>query len=276
MKLKISPSALANYNECPFRFHLSRELNAQKELEIAEFSTKELSKRRMEDMSEAMRQGLLFEGYLFNRFKGGDDERKLLEGSKKDNSLSFIRKQAEFVEKVFVQGDDFLRVEYEAPHYLLRGEIDFFGEIDVDYLSDICGEKLSPFLKHSIIDVKRTGNIQRIWDVKTQREDFLQSLCYPYMMWKKHGEKYPFFYLIVDAEFEKPLVKIIEIDYSDFDFQFLEKLMNRVASDFWYNPVLSPDTCGGEKMLQTRCKYVQHCEHGRLYLGGHKLVKFNV
>lgn len=254
MKPNFSPSSIATYNFCPYAKKLKDELNIRTE------------------PSEAMKAGLLFEGYLLG-FKA--DSQKELEGKKFAKTLDKYKLQAEYISPVFInEGESYNWIEYESKYWHLRGEIDYHGFIDTEYLSEICGGQVHEDLSNAIVDVKYTGNVQKMWDAKTERESLLQSICYPYMMWKNYGEKIPFFYLIVDSEFEKPLVRVQQVLYNDYDFDYIERILNACSRDIFFEPVVSDDTCGGAKNYQTRCNYAGVCEHGRKHIGGYKETIF--
>ena len=253
-KPQFSPSSIATYNFCPHAKKLKDEHNVKSE------------------PSDAMKAGLLFEGYLFG-FKG--DSQKELEGRKFPKSLDKFKTQAEWLKPVFTEGSSFNWIEYESKYWNLRGEIDYYGFVDTEYLSELCGQQIDAELSTAIVDIKYTGNVQKMWDAKTERESLLQSICYPYMIWKTQGEKLPFFYLIIDAEFEKPIVRVQQVIYNDFDFQFIERLLNQCANDIFFEAKISDDTCGGAKNYQSRCRYAELCEFGRAFIGGYKEIVFN-
>lgn len=254
-KPNFSPSSISTYNQCPHAKRLKDELNIKTE------------------PSMAMREGLLFEGYLFG-FKEG--VQKNAEGSKKKDGLDFIKGQAEILAPVFKDGGQaFTWIESESKYWKLRGEIDYYGNVDTELLSKLCGKQIEPFLSQAIVDVKYTNNIQKIWDAKTEREELLQSICYPYMVWKNLGEKVPFFYLLVDNQFQKPIIRVQQVLYTDYDFNYIERLLNAAASDIFLEPKISPDTCGGQKQYQSRCRYAEFCEYGRAYIGGYTETIFS-
>lgn len=253
-KPNFSPSSISTYIQCPYAKKLKDELNIKTEPTMA------------------MREGLLFEGYLFG-FKEGVQSQA--EGSKKAAGLNFIQEQANFLKPIFKDGgQSFTWIETESKYWKLRGEIDYYGNVDIKLLSDLCGQSIDQFLSVSIVDVKYTSNIQKIWDAKSEREELLQSICYPYMIWKNTGEKVPFFYLLVDNQFQKPIVRVQQIFYTDYDFEYIERMLNICSNDVFFEPKISDDTCGGQRQYQSRCRYAEYCEHGRAFIGGYKQTIF--
>jgi hypothetical protein len=256
-KLQLSPSAMATYNACPHSFILSRKYN-------------------VETTSEAAREGQLLEGYVFGFQETGNKSQSVLEGRKKAESLDLIKAQADYLKPLFLDNTSFQFLEYESDYWILRGEMDYIGRVDTEYLSKITGAEIPFYFENCILDLKRTNSIQKMWDAKEEREQLLQSVCYPYMMWKKTGVILPFLYLVVESSGEKPICRVIDVEAQNYDMKWVEGTCNEIAADFMYEPKIAPDSCGGSRMFESRCKYAQVCEAGRAYLGGRRSKLFSI
>jgi len=304
-----SPSRLAHYARCPRAFALSRDWESQ-------------IKAGTENV---MREGQLFEGYVFG-FKGDKEEKELV-GRKKADTISGIRKHAEYVRPVFetetkiteravgpgawfklarkvvqqgratcfveedwsqddayllvkkvIVGQPYLKLEYETPGFIIRGEADYFGEIDVNALYDVTLDESVlelDYLRRGplFVDLKYTGDISRVWDFNVAKEDYLQAIFYPYMHWKKTGKIVPFGYLVVENMYDVPVVRFIYMEITEEDFEFVERLIETVHNDFIFKPDAHPANCVGA-YGSGRCWFMAYCEHGRRIVGGLRHFNF--
>jgi len=247
--VEFSPSSVANYLTCPQKFKLSKE-------------------HRIQLDSTAVRDGNLFEGYVLGFESEGEKSQKILEGRKKAESLDFLKNQASYLKDVFTEGESQKYIEYSNGIWNLRGIQDWIGNINIEKLSELCGYELPFYLQNGIFDLKYTNNVQKIWNGKDEPEELLQSICYPYIMYKITGEILPFCYIIVDSQFQKPIVRVMYVEATENDFRFIESLLNDLSNDCFYLPNVGENTCGGEKHSQSRCPYAEFCEYGRAYIGG--------
>lgn len=228
-----------------------------------------------------MREGQLFEGYLFG-FKEDKDEKELV-GRKKPETIEFIKGHAQHVRPAFfregeLRGEAYKFISWEEERYIVRGECDFVGELDEDYLREVtlsATAKGLPRIGRCIADLKYTGDISRVWDFKEAKEDYMQSVFYPYIWWKNTGELLPFVYVVVDSRYATPIVRAIEMRVTVADFQnFVEPLLKKAATDRWFYAKPSEENCLGG-YGQSQCWFLEYCEWGRQLIGGLRKFEFN-
>ena len=208
-----------------------------------------------------MRDGLLFEGYVFDKFK--EDNEKELIGRKTPKTIDAIKKKAEFIKKLFGKGEPFRKLKYECDEYTITGEADFIGQVNFN------GKKVK-----AIADLKFTGNL-KIWEDKLslmKREEFIQAFLYPYLYYQETSEILPFIYVCVENTFDKPLFKLIKLNPTLSDFGYIVDTVERVHNDSSYVPYAGYGTCVDGKW--GRCNFLEHCEHGRNFLG--ETVEFDL
>lgn len=265
-KPTFSPSRLGHYLRCPRAFELSRE-------EDANISDSTLA---------AMREGNLFEGYVFG-FKPTQNETELI-GRKKKETIDVIKGHAKTVKPTFLGGEPYKFVSIETersgkmPGYIVRGECDFVGEIDADYLREISLANFSErVMGKCIVDLKYTGDVSRVWDFKNAKEEYLQSVFYPYIWWKNTGELLPFVYIVVDSRYKTPIVRAIEMKVTIEDFtNFVEPLLAKVAQHTqraFMEAKPSREACLGD-YGGSQCWFLEYCEYGRRLIGGWKEFEF--
>jgi len=182
-------------------------------------------------------------------------------------------------EEVMVMGDlrgkAYQYMEVESESSIVRGEADYIGDCDMDYLREIAFDTKVPDIGKAIWDLKWTGDISRVWDFKNSKEDYLQAGFYPYMHWRKTGEVLPFVYLVVDGRYEVPIVRVVRLDVDMVDYEyFVEPLVRKVENDFMYWPRASKENCLGG-YGEGQCMYLEWCEHGRKVIGGFRKMVFN-
>lgn len=238
--MKIHQSNLVNYFTCPQKYALSYEHKIPQ--------------------SDAMRDGLLFEGYLFG-FKGGEETQKKLEGRKKPDTLQWLKDKADFVRPLFLTdltagavlaGEAYVKLSYKD----LEGEADFIGMFD--------GEL-------QIVDVKFTSDIETIWNQKTRKHEFLQSVFYPYMVYKNTKKILPFTYLLVENS-DSGLIKKIRIEVTKEDFRELETILEMVQDDCFLEPNYNACFSFYGKV---RCDYANHCPYFRKKIQETKKIKYS-
>lgn len=229
-----------------------------------------------------MREGNLFEGYIFG-FKENINEKELI-GRKKPETIAEIKGHAEHVKPVFQSGEPYKFISHEAdsfgkmPGYIVRGECDFVGELDEDYLREISLANLSENkIGKCIADLKYTGDVSRVWDFKNAKEEYLQSVFYPYIWWKNTGELLPFVYIVVDSRYSTPIVRAIQMNIKISDFtDFVEPLLEKVAIQTqraFMEAKPSREACLGD-YGSSQCWFLEHCEYGRRLVGGWKDFEF--
>lgn len=252
-----SQSRIVKYLKCPKSFELSLQHQPV-------FGT---------STQRVMKEGNLFEGYVFGfKEEEGEKSEKELIGRKKPATIEPLKKQAAHVSPLFLDGESYHFISVETDNYIARGELDFMGEIDTEYLQRLTGRSLTP--GEYIVDLKRTGDIGRIWDWKDSKEEYLQSAYYTYLVWKKLGIRLPFLYIVVEDKYETPIVRCIEVQITDDDLLWVEQLINTVHNDFIKAAEPNHSNCLGGKM-QARCSYLQFCEHGRRLAGGSQVIDFS-
>jgi len=231
-------SNIANYFECPHRFHLSRH----------------------HDMptSDAMEEGRLFEAIVLGA--KDEEEKKALFGRKTKKTIDSYTRSADMVRQLFdladigVGLDSYVTMVWESEEYILQGEADFIG-----YLR-IYGKRYK-----SIADLKFTGSITRVWMDKTRKSQFLQSAVYQYLHYMNSGELLPFTYIVVEnlkslPMGAKPIIKIYIIKPNMEALNWVESLVQAIHEDSDLRPNL--EVCE-DGPFKSRCKYLIHCAHGR-------------
>src|SRR3990167_5716453 len=160
-----------------------------------------------------MDEGSLFEGYVLG-FKENKKEDELY-GAKREATKEKLKTQlttqANYVRPLFLHPQNsYVKLQYEAPEYILAGEADNIGELDWDYLSNFTGEEYTKSEK-SINDLKKTGSIGFVWAGLDKKINYLQAIMYVYINYKNTGEILPFIYIIVEDTYNKPIIKIKKI-----------------------------------------------------------------
>lgn len=232
MKKNYRSTYLANYFKCPKAY--------------------EISLTNPIEMSEPMREGLLFEGYVFHFKEGNEDE---LKGKKQKKTIDSIKAKADAVRPLFLEGEPFKKLTYDCEDYSISGEADYLGEILYKDKPLKC-----------IADLKFTGNL-KIWEDKLselKREDFLQAFIYPYIHYQSSREILPFVYIVVENTMDNPLVRMIKFNPTLQDFGYIIDVIERVNNDEIYAPYVGYGTCVNGKW--GRCSFLEHCEHGRKFL----------
>lgn len=229
-------SYIKNYFVCPKKYLLSTQLDHTIEI------------------TDMMRNGLIFEGYCLGwksqELKSMAIGRKETNSGKQTSSLKDLIARADFVRPLFRGGVSYKRVYHDTKDYRIRGEIDFFG------MFQFKGNEIK-----AIVDLKLTSDIERQWNYIDNKEELLQSVIYPYIVFKNTGKIYPFIYCITENKYDMPLVKLIKVTCTLDDFAWFEKQLHIIHSDLFYraNPDIS--TCLGS--YNRRCSFIQYCTEGR-------------
>lgn len=215
-----------------------------------------------------MREGLIFEALVLGE-KEGTDMKELI-GRKKPETIKAINRMAEKAVPIFKRGDAYVKLRYETDNYILAGEADFIGHIE--YTNEF-GKRY--IFNKCIADLKKTGDIPKIWEWKATKEDFLQSIMYVYIHYKNTGEMLPFVYVVVEDAPENPIIlcKPVIIQEKDFNNWYLP-FIEAVANDMFYEADAQMETCvKGDN--GARCWYIRYCKQGRNFIGRLDAVDFS-
>jgi len=175
-----------------------------------------------------------------------------------------------------ITGTPYMKMQHETPGFIIRGETDYFGPINLDAVADIIldvdiAKKIEG--KNLFVDLKYTGDIARVWDFTGIKEDYLQSIFYPYMHWKKTGEVLDFAYVVTESKYSIPIVRLIYMEIKEEDFAYVDKLVELVHNDFVFKPHATKINCLGGYDTG-RCWFMDYCEHGRRIVGGLRQFAF--
>lgn len=258
MKPTYSQSRINKWLRCPFSFKLSKEHKAK-------YGTSTMN---------LFREGNLFEGYVLG-FKESMNEKELI-GRKKPATIDPIKKQASVIAPIFEgqEGEPYKFLEYETEEYIARGELDYIGKINEFAFWNLTGLKPESETGRYIIDLKRTGDINRVWGEKETKEDFLQAAFYVYLNWKLTGDILPFIYVIVEDKYENPVVRTIQMEVTEDDLMWVQQLIDSVHNDIFFQADPCDKNClGGYN--KGRCPFLEHCTHGRKLAGGSYKLNFS-
>ena len=238
-KPTIRQSAFQAGLKCPVAFKLCQEMETK--------------------ASKAMDDGNIFEGFVFG-FK--EEHENLVYNKNGSLKASAIRLKtlADKVKDLFSDGQHHERIYVELKDFILSNEPDFIGSL-AGY-------------GRGIYDLKLCKDIHKIWDFKETKEEFFQSVSYSWSHYKLTGERLPFRYVIIeDNDYEKPVVKVLEVEITDDDFKWFENYI----SEMFYAEVLIPDCskCFGTGKFDPRCRYFSECNVGRGLLENHTTLKFS-
>lgn len=250
MKPEYHQSSLKNYIRCPQMFRLSQEYKSG-------FT------------SMPMREGNLFEGYVFG-FKKDKDEKELV-GKKKTETIDLIKIHATKTKPLFKSGDSYVKLSKEFDEYIIAGEADHIGQLDWDYIKTFYPEAKEE--GETINDLKYTGSLNNGSFTGNAFIDNFQALTYVGLHYLITGDLLPFVYIIVENEYLEPIIKINKVFVSVSDIENkLIPFVNTVHSDLFYQDSPSYETClGGKK--GSRCWYLEHCKQGRKFVGGYSVTE---
>lgn len=253
MKPEYHQSFLKNYLKCPQMFRLSTEI-------------------KTDVQTMAMREGQLFEGYVFG-FKPNKDE-KILIGKKKTETVDLIKIHATKTKPLFKTGDSYVKLYKEFDEYILGGEADHIGQLDWDYIKTFYPEAKSE--GDTINDIKYTGSLDNGLFTQNGFIDNFQALMYAGLHYFITGDLLPFIYVIVEGEYLEPIIRInkVFIQISDIENKLIPYI-DMVHNDLFYQAKVGFDTClGGKK--GSRCWFLEHCKEGRKFVGGYNLTEFGL
>lgn len=203
----------------------------------------------------AMRKGRIFETHVFGHKPGDDveDYQKSTIGKITAPTIKQIALQAEKAKKIFTVGDPFVKLKVEMDKFTAQGELDFLGR---GYFE---GEEIE-----AIWDLKYTANIDEFWNKKQRKEEFLQGIWYPWMLFQTTGKLLPFIYVIVESTYDDPLIKMIRVDVKENDFLWLIHQLNTVANDYFFEANVG-EGCMGYRGFG-KCSMLEWCAEGREYI----------
>ena len=218
------------------------------------------------ERTEAMREGLLFEGYVLG-FKNNDEG--ALKGRKREKSLEFIKTQAMHAKPYFIRGKAYVPLTTKYKSITLQGEADYVGVVRYNSQEIEC-----------ICDLKRTGDIVRIWDKedgKANKQDYLQAVYYSYIHYKMTKKRLPFIYTVVDSKYDVPIIRQIMVNVDSRSFDWLEKTLNdRVVGKITFKPnqysCLIPSSFS---QSSNRCPFMWCCSFGKSYVSESYEIDFN-
>jgi len=260
VKPSYSPSRLTNFFRCPYSFYLSQHWQP-------EFGASTMKN---------MRLGRLFEGYVFGFKK---DTEKALIGRMKKPTIDIIKRQASPVKQVFraPMRNSYVWLQHEFDSFVVRGEADFIGSLRLDLLTELILETDRDVIDKIptgkiITDLKYTADIGRVWDYKgSNKEDYLQASFYPWLYWKEYGKILPFVYMVVESNYERPIVRFIHVEVNEAVFEWLEDMLYHIDSTIYFEPHASKENCLSG-FNQARCAFMDKCEHGRAIVGGYRHI----
>lgn len=239
-------SEIVNFFDCPKKFSLSRQFDQKS--------------------SAAMDEGLLIEGLVFG-FKDESEKNRII-GRKRESTLESYSQIVNAIKPHFVEGQAYVKIRYEGPHWILEGEIDYLGLL-----------KTLKGVLRGIGDLKFTKRIDRIWDSKSRKQDFIQAAFYPFIIWKTTGEILPFVYFLFENEKDMPL-DAAPISRQIFFmpdaqvFEWVESLINTVHNTIFFDA--NPNACSGGQFLNVRCPYLHFCSEGRRTIESGYEINFNL
>ena len=208
--------------------------------------------------SKAMIDGLIFEGLLLGWKSEEDKELCHTKAGKLNAPAVRLQVLAEKVKRYFGTGVHHQRIEVGTT----TGEPDFIGQFKPE----------DQFIE-AIVDIKLTKDINKIWDWKNRKEEYLQAVSYTWLHLKKTGEVLPFYYFVVeDNDYAEPIIRIIHMTVTEDDFKWFEHLVFTADNDIFLEP--NSEKCLGKSSFDPRCRYLEKCEHGRSLVGGKRLIHF--
>lgn len=255
MKPQIHQSRLKHYLVCPKAYDLS----GKHEAEIGSSTL------------NAMREGELFEGYVFG-FKPEKDEKEII-GRKKPETIQLIKTHADYAKQIFVSGEPYVKLKHEKADFVMAGEADHIGKLNWDWIKSELGFAMTPD-EETINDLKYTGDIPRVWDNKN-RADYLQSIYYIAIHFFNTGKLLPFVYIVVEGQYSKPLIRLVKIVVNESDINnWLMPIVESAATDLFYDAIPGEPCSGGK--YGSRCWYLQHCKEGKRHVGGANVIEWGL
>jgi len=242
-------STLTNYYICPHKMVLSKEHSIEQ--------------------TEPMRNGLLFEFFALGmnprakeKYGTEEDYAKALIGRKTPATIDPLKKKAEFIKPIFLEPKNaFITLKYEDKEYFNGGEADYIGLVEY-------GGKVI----ECIADLKYTGSVAG-WRNYIKASDYFQSVYYSYIVWKMTNKILPFLYVIVDSNFEIPIVSYKLMHFSKENLLQVKREVDFIHNDIIRRPVCSYETCV-KGPYNKPCDFLEWCEYGRELISDSKEIKF--
>tara|TARA_R110000744_G_scaffold228_3_gene887 strand:+ start:5560 stop:6402 length:843 start_codon:yes stop_codon:yes gene_type:complete len=253
-------SNLKNYYTCPHMFNLAQTLPEESVSQLIE--------------SKNTKMGLLFEGYVFG-FKTPEEDIKGIGTAVKDR----LKNAAEYVNnyplnKIIQFGADTPLGEF------WKGGKSYYDQMVIGETLAISGEADFFHEEFGFIDLKHTEEISKAgWTGEMKKYERMQCIVYPFMKYIGTGKIHPFYYVIVETKHSVPVIRVMKYTPTKQDFEWIKKEINLIHSDPFFHPF--QDEYGNNCLKQSygatraRCKFLQHCVHGRELLGGFHEIKFS-
>lgn len=208
-----------------------------------------------EDESDATKKGKLFEGYVLGFVKDSEDEIRGLDPNNKakgmrEKTVQPLREWAEKLKTYFEGCEPFKKIEYETEEYILQIEVDAYKP-------------------NELLDLKQTSSIFRYWCNRFERKDFLQSIFYSYVVWKKMGVIMPFKYVITESPH---LIKTITIRANQADFDWIEDIIEQMTNEIFTVP--DPDEYNCVKSRFGVCPVLEYCDAGKNFICNPEEITF--
>ena len=212
------------------------------------------------EQTDAMRDGKLFESYVFG-FKDEATQAKM-EGRKKEATLKQIKDKAEQIKKYLKGGYSWERLSTTVNGKTVSGEPDYVGDVIVD------GELIS-----ALVDLKNTKDIFKIWDGLSSRFDYFQSIGYNWLRWRNNLDILPFVYFVNENSGDDEIIRPIVVEITMDDIFWCESLIEKYTADFL--PDYNPERCKGRTYSEGRCKFCSKCPYGIGLLTDLVRIKFS-
>lgn len=194
-----------------------------------------LSELHENEVSDAMRTGLLVEAYLWG-FK--NDDQKELEGRKKADTLDKLKGYAEMLKPYFPEGgESFKRILHENAWYAIHVEYDYYKD-------------------NHIYDLKTTSSISN-W-ANLERENLIQPILYALVHSLEFGTIPEFSYVILPLDTE--IIKVIDVEITERDLGWIEKKIEEMVGDPFNDAKLGYHCLKGK---YGQCNYLLKCEEAR-------------
>ena len=259
-RLRLRYSTVKNYPVCPHMFKLSQEYSQEP--------------TRAQELS--MAKGNLFEYYVL----GSSSDPRNIEEVIKKNKGRFDGMQKKTVDRIKLMAErvkkHFINIEYSQLHLVYDKDPRYIFESHIDALALIQFNELNkgkPFV--AIVDTKWTASIEEVWNNKSTKDDFLQAIVYVWMIWLNTQRILPFVYVVAQSIGEDTVIKpfVINVTLEDMEW-FVSNYIERLCSDKSFSPIANHYNCLGHKSKKGKCRYIQHCEHGKKLLTKPQLMEF--
>lgn len=183
-------------------------------------------------------------------------------------TVAMIRRDAANVKKHILEMESIQEVlAVENEFFRWEGHLDFIGVIDHP-------EFTKPIL--AIVDLKYTSSIEKIWNTKDSKDQFMQAVVYVWLVYKNTGKILPFIYLVAESAESYTIVKpfVMEVALSDIkDFQ--DNVIKKILADKEFKAIANEFNCPSVKMLRGKCPFIEHCDEGKAFLSRPTHIEYN-